>query len=105
MFTQEAAGETILFPLFKYGRQLMSTQCIEKMRATHPLVDHLYKMTVIYPTKKAFQNFTQLREYNLDYAKKKEIPIEQINMFMACLIHYDLDVSNVMRFAGNNYTG
>ena len=28
-----------------------------------------------------------------------------MKLFLACLFHYDLNVGDVMRFVGNNYTG
>ena len=103
-FTQEASGETILFPVMKYGRGFLDDSSIRNLRDTHPLVNHLWKMTVVYPSTNAFKQFVKLREYDTEYAKKKEIPADRLNMFLACLIHFDLDVANVMRYAGNNYT-
>ncbi len=50
-------------------------------------------------------NFSKLREYDLDYAPQTEIPDDWIKMFMACLFHLDLSVTNVMQYVGKNYTG
>lgn len=85
-FTQEASGETIVFTFLKYGSQYLNNADKESLLNTHPLIKHISKMI------KAFQqvDFTPLREYDRDYASRKEIPKERIMMFMACLFHYDL---------------
>ena len=98
-FTQEASFETILFQVLK-RRQYISQSDLDSLCKVHVLIDHLCK------TMERYENvdFSRLREYDLDYASRDEIPQERINMFMACLFRYDLSVANVYRYAGNNYT-
>ena len=50
-------------------------------------------------------NFSELREYDLNYASQEEIPKERLQLFMACLFHFDPSMANVMRYIGNKYTG
>ena len=50
-------------------------------------------------------DFTGLREYNPNWSEQMEISSEKMNTFLACLLHYNLDISMVFRFASNNYTG
>ena len=100
-FTQKGAGETILFLLLKYGAVFLSKESLASFLATHPLVEHMYKM--ISALRRV--DFSKLQEYDPDYATQTEIPQERIKMFMACLFHYDLSVANVMRYANDNYTG
>ena len=89
----------------KYGRHYLISTDIASLRDTHPLVDHLYKMIVTYPKSHAFRNMQNPREHDTDYRDRRDIPKERVNWFMSCLMPYDLDVANVMRFAGKNYTG
>jgi hypothetical protein len=49
-------------------------------------------------------DFTSLRQYNTNWAAQQEIPHERVIKFLACLLHYDGRVGNVIRFASNNYT-
>ena len=100
-FTQEASGETILFQFVKVGSVYLDKEDIASFRATHPLVDHLYKMMIEYQS----VDFSELREYDLNYDSQEEIPKERIRLFMACSFHFDLSVANVMRYVGKNYTG
>jgi hypothetical protein len=98
-FTQEACFETILIHIFK-SRMLHSnnTHCL---LLVHPLIQHLYCMT----THLHNYNFASIAEYNPNWALQESIPFTRNMAFLACLLHYDLRVSEVMRFAGNNYTG
>ena len=104
-FTQEASFETTLFQVIKVGRHYMTEKDFSNLRATHPLVDHLAKMTIWLSDPAKRIDFSKLREYDLAYASQTEIPPERVKMFMACLFHYNLSVASVMRYAGNNYTG
>ena len=67
----------------------------------HPLLSHLAASLV------AFSNydFRWIREYNQDWNKQTSIdPIRQCAL-TAALLHFNLDVSMLMRYLGNNYTG
>ena len=50
-------------------------------------------------------DFTWLRDYNLDWASQTMISRSKSYAFLACLLHFDLDTSMLMRYLGNNYTG
>ena len=49
-------------------------------------------------------DFGSLREYNKNWASQTEIPKHKSITTLACLLHYDGRVSDVMRFSSNNYT-
>ena len=66
----------------------------------HPLVAHLDNMRI----KLADYDFTSIRNINKDWAKQKKISKLKARQMLACLFHYDLDVSLLMRYLGNNYT-
>jgi len=100
-FTQEASFETVVFQVLKVGSGYLDDTDRLNLRLAHPLLSHLDKMIIAYKS----VDFSKLREYNLDYASQQEIPRDRVQMFMACLFHYDLSVANVMRYIGNNYTG
>lgn len=99
-FTQEAAFETILFQFLKVGMDYLQPDEQAALLATHPLVEHLH----VSLKKFSRIDFSSLREPDLEYASQKEIPTKKIQMFMACLFHYDLSLPNVMRYVGGNYT-
>ena len=50
-------------------------------------------------------DFSVLATYNLSWSSQQEIPKNKAITTLAALLHYDGRVSDVMRFAGNNYTG
>ena len=50
-----------------------------------------------------FHDFSPVAEPNPDYATQASIPRERIDNFVACLIHYDMDMGSVIRYAGGNY--
>ena len=56
---------------------------------------------------KALQHydFTWLRTYDPDWESQVSINPEKYKAFTASLFHYNMDVSMVMRYASNNYTG
>jgi len=89
-FTQEAAGETMLFHFLKLRTCFLAAIDLANLLATRPLIAHLYKMMQWYKS----LNFLKLREYYLDYATQKEISREKVKMFMACRFHYDLSIAN-----------
>ena len=84
-FTQEASGETVLFKLTKVGIVYLTEKDTANFRATHPLVDHLYKTMHEYQS----VDFSESREYDLKYASQEEIPKERLRLFMAYLFHFD----------------
>jgi hypothetical protein len=98
-FTQEACFETVLIHIFKSG--MLHSNDLHHLLRVHPLFQHLYHMT----TRLQNYNFASIAEYNHNWASQESIPFSRKMSFLACLLHYDLRVSEVMRFAGNNYTG
>jgi hypothetical protein len=68
---------------------------------THPLVSHLATSYVSLQS----LDFRRLRDYNPDWADQTHIPPNKQYAMLACLFHYDLDTSLLMRYLGNNYTG
>jgi hypothetical protein len=50
-------------------------------------------------------DFRSLQDYNPDQADQTHIPPNKQYAMLACLFHYDLDTSLLMRYLGNNYTG
>ena len=60
---------------------------------THTLIQH---MSEVMP-KCSIYNFSWLRTYDKNYATQKRISKDKQLAFMACLFHYDMDVSLVMR--------
>ena len=79
----------------------MTEDDMANLKSTYPLVEHLHNMISEYKS----VDFSELQEYDLDYASQTEIPDNRIKLFMACLFHFDLSVANVMRYVGKNYTG
>ena len=96
---QEACAETTLFLLLKSG--YLDKESTEKLCTTHPLVDHLERTVA---TLKDY-DFGWLRRTDEKWASQIEIEDESKKAMLACLCHYDLDVSLLMRFLGGNYVG
>jgi len=98
-FTQEASFETCLLPLLKSG--YLGIPDTLSLLETHPLISHLATSYISLQ----FLDFRGLREYNPDWADQTHIPPDKQYAMLACLFHYDLDTSLLMRYLGNNYTG
>eukprot|EP00804_Cyclotella_cryptica_P019196 CCRYP_006111-RA/>CCRYP_006111-RA protein AED:0.13 eAED:0.35 QI:0/0/0/1/0/0/2/0/649 len=98
-FRQEAAFETTLICLFKSG--VLDAADRAQLFAAHPLIKHLWDMVQRLKT----LDITPLQEYNEEWAAQTSIPFNRKMRFLACLLHYNGRVGDVMRFAGNNYTG
>ena len=97
-FTQEACGETILHFVLKSGYLTEEEKAI--VHTCHPLVSHLDIMRA----QLSNYDFTWIRSIDTSYATQKRISKEKSRAMMACLFYYNLDVSLVMRYLGNNYT-
>lgn len=98
-FTQEASFETVALIVLKSG--YLCDFAKAKFALLHPLLRHMTNMLPIYSK----IDFSPLKEYDPNYNSQQSISRDKVKMLMACLFHYDLDVSNVMRYLGNNYTG
>ena len=48
-------------------------------------------------------DFRELREMNPDWESQTEIPTRLLDLRLACLMHYDMDVATMIRFMGGNY--
>ena len=97
-FTQEACGETILHFVLKSG--YLTEEEKNMVHTCHPLVSHLDIMRA----QLSSYDFTWIRSIDTSYATQTKISKEKSRAMMACLFHYNLDVSLVMRYLGNNYT-
>ena len=111
-FTQEGSFETIVFIFMKREVHLgsyLGEQDKTNLRATHPLIDHLYKMIEFYKISATNNpekvDFSRLVMPDPNFTNQKEIPRERVRMFMSCLFQHNLDVAKVFRFAGDEYTG
>lgn len=98
-FSQEAAFETTLLHVLTSG-YLDPTDTIHVCE-THPLVMHLATAKVTHSN----YDFTWLREYNLTWEQQPHIDTDKMTAMTACLLHFNLDSSLLMRYLGNNYTG
>ena len=49
-------------------------------------------------------DFSPLQQPDLDYLTQTSIPQDRVGMLTACAIHYEFDLSSVIRFTGGNYT-
>ena len=96
---QEACAETSLFLVLKSGYLDDKSTCV--LCQTNPLVGHLARtMTVL-----RSYDFGWLREPDTEWASQENIRDESKKAMLACLCHYNLDVSLLMRFLGGNYVG
>ena len=66
-----------------------------------PLVPHLLASLVEFRS----YDFRWVREYNTEWADQASIDPDRQVAYTAALFHYNLDVSLLMRFLGNNFTG
>lgn len=83
------------------GSGFLAPQDLITFLASGPLITHLATSMVAYQT----YDFRWIREYNLDWSTQTSIDPERQMALTAALFHYNLDVSMLMRFLGNNYTG
>lgn len=97
-FNQEASFETTLLCIVKSG--FLDEESKKELGETHPLIEHLIKMI----KELAAVDFSSLRTYNTEWATQKETPKERVRLLLACLLHYDGRVGDVMRYLGGNYT-
>ena len=117
-FFQQGAFETILFFFFRHlqsdASMYLTGDELASLLATHPLIKHLWKMIRVYPSKlsggmvnlgQKQLDITQLRVPDPNYATQTAIPMERERLFNASLFYYGLDIGNVVRFAGDEYTG
>ena len=95
-FTQEAAFETAIVFILK--NKYLKGNDLNHLLKTHPLIDHMNAMI----TKCASNDFSWLHTPDPAWAEQKTIPPEKALACLACLFHYNLNASMVMRYLGNN---
>jgi len=98
-FHQEACFETVLLLILKSGH--LNPCDTLNLLLVHPLHAHLASAAVHLSD----YDFTWLRDYNFDWSSQTMISRSKSYAFLACLIHFDLDTSLLMRYLGNDYTG
>lgn len=98
-FTQSAAFETITFFVLK--SDYLGAHVTAGLWVTHPLLNHMATMIPYY------QNYdlTWLKNPQPQWTSQEKISAEKAKACMACLFHYDINVSLVMEYLGGNYTG
>ena len=97
--TQEGSFETVLCLVLK--SDFLDEASALALFATNPLVQHLaYTICTL-----SDYDFRWLRDADTNWASQTSISPERRKAMMACLLHYDLDVSLLFRFLGGNYTG
>jgi hypothetical protein len=98
-FTVEPGLEHCVNLIYKSG--FLNITDLITVCTSHSLYLHLASAMVHY----RFYDFRWISQYDPDWATQTTIsPVKQAAM-MACLLHYDLNTSLLMRYLGNNYTG
>ncbi|KAL3803843.1 hypothetical protein HJC23_004005 [Cyclotella cryptica] len=98
-FHQAACFETTYVLVLKSG--YFEPTDILALHRCHPLLSHLL-CACMHLHK---HDFLWLSEYNLDWATQESLGTRKAYAFLACLLHYNLSVADVIQFLGNNYTG
>lgn len=98
-FTQESCLETTLVLVLRSG--FADPTDLITICELHPLINHLTTNMATLST----YNFTWVRDYNPNWEKQKQIDPDRQLAFTAGLLHFNLDVSLLVRYLGNNYTG
>jgi hypothetical protein len=99
LFTQEGCFETTLVPLLL--SRFLDPSGLIAICTAHPLICHL---TTAMATLSIY-NFTWIREYNKNWQEQTCIDPNRQFALTAALLYFNLDVSLMMRYLGNNYTG
>jgi hypothetical protein len=71
------------------------------LTSSHTLLGHLATSIVAFGD----YDFRWIREYNLDWKEQETLDPDRQVALTAALLHFDLDVSLLMRYLGKNYTG
>ena len=97
--TQEACAETILFFIIKSG--YLDIQATNALYNTNPLIPHMARMIDTL----SHYDFRWIQQTDTNWATQSSLSASRRKAMMACLFHYNLDVSLLMRYLGGNYTG
>ena len=100
-FTQTGAGETCMHIFLKYGACYLTIPDIDNLRRVHPLLEHLDRMR----EKSEIYDFRWLQNHDRDWAQRRSVCVRTARANLMALMHYDMDVSQLVRFRGNNFTG
>ena len=49
-------------------------------------------------------DFSSLTQFRMNWNQQTTIPTERIKLFSACLIHFNGQIGDVIRYVGGNYT-
>ena len=98
-FAQEACFETTLLHTLCSG--FLTPADTVSLFTVHPLIGHLASAKVTYSS----YDFRWINEYDQRWETQTEINLLRQDAMTACLLHYNLDTSLLMRYVGNNYTG
>ena len=97
-FTQGSCMETSLHLVLQSG--YITSDDKSRLLATHVLIAHLDRMRIHLST----YDFRWIRDTDADWKDQVEISSDRSRAMLACLFHYDLDVSLLIRYLGRNYT-
>jgi len=97
-FHQEPTFEMTYVVVLKSG--FFTPGDILTLHDTHPLLSHTLSACVRLRT----YDFLWLSEYNPAWSTQTKLSNTRAYAFLACLLHYDLSVANIVHFLGNNYT-
>ena len=79
----------------------MSVEDEKNIGHSHPLYKHLHKM--IHWSKNI--DFESIKSHIPNYQDQKSIDPNRVKLFVAALLHYDMDIPTLIRYLGGNYTG
>ena len=97
--TQEACAETTIFLSIKSG--YFDTVSLANLCASHVLIAHMARQITALET----YDFRWLQNTDTQWVSQTTPSVERRRAMTACLFHYNLDVSLLMRYLGGNYTG
>ncbi len=96
-FIQDASFDTIAFFIISSG--FLTEHDTSHLIGAHPPLQQLVQAT----NDLADYDFRWIRTPNPNWASQAEIIPEKPIAFLACLFHYNMDVSLVMHYLGGNY--
>mmetsp|Transcript_16875 Transcript_16875/g.38682 ORF Transcript_16875/g.38682 Transcript_16875/m.38682 type:complete len:650 (+) Transcript_16875:2568-4517(+) len=99
-FTQEACFETVVLQVLK-RIDFLDGDSVTQLYHSHPLIPHMARMLY----KLADYDFRWVRNVPKDWATEDPLNNDRIMALTAALLHFDNNVSMLMRWLGNNFTG
>ena len=97
-FLKEPVLENIILPVLKSG--YLTFASLTSLVRSSPLFLVLWKHLVLLRDK----DFSKLQTIDSSYDLQEAIPQEKVTLFLACALHYNLDLASVIRYTGGNYT-